>query len=370
MISERILQLVAKQMGNEASDKEIAEFQELLQQHPEHSFLLEILQSIEGEKLHKEPALEEGDLVQESWHMLKLELDNVQTKNGASKNKIPIKNKVVRMWFSRAAVWGGILLIAISSFFIFRQTKKNAQAPAVAKINGTKINKIGLPYGAPLKKILPDSSVVWLNAGSHIRYDDNFMQKNREVYLDGEAYFSVKHDERHPFIVHAGNITIHDLGTKFNVQAYPDENKIEATLISGKIMVKIDGKPDQSIILMPDEKLTIKNEKFQLSNKNIEARKELGFEVEQVVKIPSIASIPEVAWVEDKLVFENEPFEELVKRMERRYNVQIIFRDISLSKERLSGIFENESIQKAMELLQMTTPFHYQIRGNVVYLKR
>jgi len=365
MISERILQLVAKQMGNAASDKEIAELQELLQQHPEHGYLLEILQSIEGEKSHKEPALEESDLVKESWHMLMQELDNTQTKNGASENSPLIKRKLVRMWIGRAAVWGGILLFASSSFFILKQKKKNVQVPVVAKIN-----KVGLPYGAPLKKILPDSSVVWLNAGSHIRYDDNFLKKNREVYLDGEAYFSVKHDARHPFIVHAGNITIHDLGTKFNVQAYPDENKIEATLISGKIMVKIDGNPDQSIILMPDEKLTIKNDKFQLADKNIKTRKELGFEVEKVVKIPSTESFQEIAWVQDKLVFNNEPFEELVKKMERRYNVQIIFRDTSLSEERLSGVFENENIQKAMELLQMTTPFHYQIRDNIVYLKR
>lgn len=366
MISERILQLLAKQMGHVASEKEITEFQELLQQHPEHGFLLEILQSIEGEKLYKEPILEEVDLVQESWHMLRLELDNLQTTNGVSANEIPVKKKLARMWVGRAAVWGGILLLASSFFFIFKQgEKKNVQHPIV------KITQIRLPYGAPMKKILPDGSEVWLNAGSHIRYDDNFIQKNREVYLDGEAYFSVKHDASHPFIVHAGNITIRDLGTKFNVQAYPDENKIETTLISGRIMVKIDGKPDQSIILIPNEKLTVKNEIFRLSDKNIATKEELSFEVEKVVQIPSIASIPEVAWVQDQLVFENELFEELAKRMERRYNVQIIFKDTSLDEERLSGVFENENIQKAMNLLQMTTPFHYQIQGDtVVYLSR
>ncbi|HVA98301.1 MAG TPA: FecR domain-containing protein [Bacteroidia bacterium] len=368
MILERILQLLAMQMGHVASEKEIAELQKLLQEHPEHGFPLEILQSIQGEKIHVEPTLEADDLVQESWQMLKLEIDEIRITNErlGNDNEIPVKKKLVRMWVGRAAIWGGILFLASSSFFIFKQVeKKNVQPPLVAKINQT-----GLPYGAPLKKILPDGSEVWLNAGSYIRYSDNFIQKNRDVYLVGEAYFSVKHDADHPFIVHAGDITIRDLGTKFNVQAYPDESKIEATLISGKIMVKIDGKPDR-IILTPNEKLTVTNEKFQLSDKNIESMKELGFEVNKVVRIPLIASIPEIAWVQDELAFENEPFEELAKRMERRYNIHIIFKDTTLSEERLSGVFENENIQKAMNLLQMTTPFHYQIRGDtVMYIRR
>lgn len=360
MISDRILQLLAKKMGKEASSKEIAELQELLQQYPDHHFLMEVLQSIEGEKSHKEPTLGEEHLVQEGWLMLQPELDGKQGNKKVGKNvKEASAKRAFPMWTSRAAVWTGVLLLGSFAFFMFKDSGKKKTAPLTARISQIKV-----PNGMPVKKILPDSSVVWLNAGSHIRYDSNFIQKNRDVYLDGEAYFSVAHDADHPFIVHAGNITVRALGTKFNVQAYQNENKIEATLISGKILVKIDGKPDQNIILAPNEKLTVINEEYKLTKD----RKELSFEVKEVAQIPSIAAVPEVAWLQDKLAFENESFHELAKRMERRYDIHIIFKDSLLCKERLSGVFENENIQKALSLLQMTTVFQYKIKGDTAYL--
>ncbi len=364
MVSERILQLLAKKMGKVASYKEITELQELLQQYPDHHFLIEVLQSIEGEKSHKEPTLGEEHLIKESWLMLQQELDDMQTMGKvAGDEDVVLVRMSYPMWMSRAALWVGIILLGGGAFFILKHLgKKNAQPLA------SRISQIRVPYGMPVKKMLPDSSVVWLNAGSHIRYDNNFIQKNRDVYLDGEAYFSVKHDADHPFIVHAGNITVRALGTKFNVQAYQDENKIEATLISGKILVKIDGKPDQNIILAPNEKLTVTNEKYRLSDSNGENRKELSFEVKEVAQIPSIAAVPEVAWLQDKLAFQNEAFNELAKRMERRYDIHIIFKDSLLGKERLSGVFENENIQKALSLLQMTTVFHYKVEGDTAYL--
>lgn len=368
MISERLLQLLAKQLGHEASCEELSELKSILQQYPENNFFVEILRAVEGEKSHREPSLGEDILVQESWLMLKQEMDDIHIKSKIPEivNEIHGKKRLVRTWMRYAAIWGGIIILA-GAFYVFKHLeKKSVLSPSVAIIK-----HIELPYGAPVKKVLPDSSEVWLNAGSHIRYDDNFIQKNRDVYLDGEAYFSVKHDAAHPFIVHAGNITVRALGTKFNVEAYPDENKIEATLIAGKIMIKIDGKPDQSIILNPNEKLTVTNEKFTLSHEKMQPRKELGFEVKDVSQILSIASVPEVAWLQDKLAFENESFDELAKKMERRYHVHIVFKDSLLGEERLSGVFENESIKKAMDLLQMTTSFHYQIRGDTtVFLNK
>lgn len=367
MISERLLQLLAKQLGQEASDEELSELQNLLQQHPENNFFVEILRAIEGEKSHQEPSLIEEELVQESWLMLKQEMDDMPAGIVVedSESVVPAKKRISGMWVRYAAIWGGIVFLA-GAFFVLKHQGKKIIPQAVARIK-----HIELPYGAPVRKVLPDSSEVWLNAGSHIRYDDDFIQKSRDVYLDGEAYFSVKHDAAHPFIVHAGNITVRALGTRFNVEAYPDENKIEATLIAGKILIKIDGKPDQSIILNPNEKLTVINERFKLSREKTESRKELGYEVKDVSQLQSISSVPEVAWLQDKLAFENESFDDLAKKMERRYHVQIVFKDSLLCRERLSGVFENESIKKAMDLLQMTTSFHYQIRGDTtVFLNK
>ncbi|HEY9362338.1 MAG TPA: FecR domain-containing protein [Chitinophagaceae bacterium] len=367
MISDRILQLLAKQMGNLASEKEIAELQELLQEYPEHHFFIEMLQSIKSEKTYSERVLSEDELVQESWLLLKNELNDLHAPGNViiHENEDSSKGPSIRRWIRYAAIWAGAIMLITGSYFIWKQPAKKQPA-----LIANRINQVIVRYGAPEKKILPDSTEVWLNAGSHIQYADNFIQKTRDVYLEGEGYFSVRHDAKHPFIVHAGNITVRALGTKFNVRAYQNENKVEATLISGKIQVNIDDKPDKNIILIPNEKLTVTNENPKLSNTNTQVRKELSFEVKEVEQIPSISAIREVAWLQDKLAFENEAFGDLAKRMERRYDVHIIFKTNSLANERLSGVFENENIQKALSLLQMTTEFHYQILSDTVFINR
>lgn len=362
-------------MGNAASEKELTELSELLAQHNDLHYFIEMLSSLKGVGKHYESATEEENLIQENWSMLQLEIKESLTgttrgnqddrENGLYKTRnAPIIRKYARRVIGYAAVFSGILLLACGALFFWKKSfPKDAALTA-------KINQVVVPSGAPIKKILPDSSVVWLNAGSQIRYADQFIGNKREVYINGEAYFKIKQDEKHPFIVHAGNITIRVLGTEFNVQAYGDEDRIETTLISGKVQVQITGKPDKKIILTPHEKLTVINQEFKLSGKASELRKELSFQVKEVVPLKTTTPIQEVAWLDDKLAFQNERFSELAKRLERRYDVHIVFVDTLLNQERLSGVFENESIGKALKILQMTTPFHYQTHGDTVYLKQ
>ena len=365
MISDRVLQLLARQMGNLASEKEIVELRELLKQYPENHFFIEILQSIKSERSYYQLVLTEDELVHESWLMLRNELNDPPVNNRVLRieNEVNRKKFSNRWWMRNAAIWTGVIILFISSFFIWKLPAKKAEAPT-----NYKMNQVIVPYGSIKKIILQDSTVVWVNAGSHIHYAADLIQKTRDVYLDGEAYFSVKHDAEHPFIVHAGNITVHALGTKFNIRAYKNENKVEATLISGKIQVNIENKADKKIILVPNEKLTVINEKQKPGDRDSLSVKELSFEVKEVKQIPSISTVKEVAWIQDILAFQNESFKDLAKRMERRYDVHIIFKTRSLEEERLSGIFENETIQKALNLLQMTTQFRYQVHVDSVFL--
>lgn len=362
MISEKILQLLAKQMGHSASDKEIAELEELLSAHPEYHYFIEILQSIEGKKSHEEPIMKESDLVQESWALLKNELER-KLPEDTLKQEVKSKKGLLKKWMGQAAIWVAAIVTFCGAFFWQREvTDQHTQVASAA------LKEVSLSYGVPEKRILPDSSIVWLNAGSNIRYAENFLQNKREVYLEGEAYFKIKQDAAHPFVVHAGNIVIRVLGTEFNVQAYVEENQIETTLVNGKIQVQIDGRPDKKIVLMPNEKLTVHNEVFHLSGGKIKGRKELSFKVQEVTPMEKIDQLPEVAWMQDKLVFQNESFEDVAKSLERRYDVHIIFRNKQLSNEKLTGVFENETIGKALKILQMTTPFDYQIKNDTVYI--
>ncbi len=114
--------------------------------------------------------------------------------------------------------------------------------------------EIDVPYGSRSAVIMPDGSKIWLNAGSKIKYDRHFDIDSREVFLEGEAYFDVKKTKR-PFIVYTSHISIHVLGTRFNVKSYPDEDNIETTLVEGNIRIE-SKKSNKPVFLKPREKLT------------------------------------------------------------------------------------------------------------------
>lgn len=363
MSSEKILQLLAKQMGQAASEEEIAELKKSLLAHPEYHYFIEILQAIEGERSYSGPVVQETDLVENNWSFVEKGL-NEDLPDQDLQKETKVKRIFFKSWMWKAAVW----LIALVTLYGSFLGQKNKNASSKQELNEP-MKEVSLSYGAPKQKILPDSSIVWLNAGSSIKYEEKGFQQEREIYLEGEAYFKVKHDISHPFTVHAGNIEIKVLGTEFNVYAYKEDDRIETTLINGKIQVQIDGKPDKKIILMPHEKLTVHNELFQLTGKKIKERKELSFKVQEVAPMDKIDLFPEIAWTQNKLAFQKESFDRLAKSLERRYNVAIVFEDRSLAEEKLTGVFENETIEKALQILQMTTPFSYKIVKDTVYLR-
>lgn len=359
MESERIMNLLAKQMGQYASEQEIKELNELFKKHPHLQYFAEIVRSIEGEKQHYEPAAAEEQIIREGW----TRLENTLASGGEEPlcEMPPLKKD--RSWMLRAAVWLAVIITGAVVFYTSSLPKKRAPQDIAVKTRS-----LTVPYGAPERKVLPDGTVVWLNAGSHISYADDFLRENREIFLEGEACFDVKSNAEHPFIVHAGNVVIHVLGTTFNIKAYDDENKIETTLITGKLQVQIADNPDKKIMLSPNEKLTVINRKFNVEGGDAGRQKELSFQVKGVEPLQTETPIPEIAWMQDKLAFQNEQFGELARGLERRYNVHIVFKDASLMKERLNGILENENIGKAMQLLEMTTPFRFKIVKDSVFL--
>jgi transmembrane sensor len=355
---DRILELLAKQMGNVASESEITELEYLLQQHPDHRHLVSILSSVQSKKL-RQPAQNEDLIVREGWEKLQEKM----TRIGIGKEVIKSRQKTTlrSLWAKETIKWAAIIITTVSiSSLVYLKISNSSSLKKIAAVQEV------IPHGKPVMKTLPDGSVVWINSGSKIGYKAE--QNTRDVYLEGEAYFKVKHDSEHPFVVHAGNISVRALGTEFNVSAYPGDEHIEATLIKGKVQVTMEERPDQKIILVPNEKLTVTN---KLVRGNDAIRQQgISYEVKPVEITPAVREVGEIAWMQDKLAFQNEPFSELAKKMERRYNIHIVFHEESLKNEMLSGIFENETIQKALGVLQMTTPFKYRMKADSIYLNR
>lgn len=231
-------------------------------------------------------------------------------------------------------------------------------------------------YGSKSNIVLPDGTLVLLNSGSTLTYDNKkFGKENREVNLVGEAYFDVAKDANNPFIIHAGKINVKVLGTVFDIKSYPEDSVIQATLIKGAIEVAFLNRSKKKIRMKPNQTLTVLN---TLLNDNIHVidsriskspiNDEKGYLIKPVTLMSADSVIVETSWVENKLAFQSEKFTPLAKQMERWYNVHINFTDNKVRQYKFTGVFMNESLEEALKALKLTAPFDYKIEGDDVYI--
>jgi ferric-dicitrate binding protein FerR (iron transport regulator) len=200
--------------------------------------------------------------------------------------------------------------------------------------------------GQQSKVTLPDGSLVWLNAETHLKY--NHGKKNRVVVLSGEAYFEVTHNPNRPFIVKTGNTKIQVLGTKFNVSHYPDSEITQASLLTGKINMSLPG-ADHAIELVPGQKLVYNAEKHTYAKS--EARVQ-----------------DEILWRQGILFFDNEPFDGLIKKLERYYAVQFIYNREVFDNKHYTGKIDNLSIEKVLDFISLTIPMKYEVNNKTIKL--
>lgn len=194
--------------------------------------------------------------------------------------------------------------------------------------------------GTVVQVELPDHSRVWLNAGSTLSYPSHFVKKEREVLLSGEGYFEVQSDTEHPFYVTTpSGIKVMAHGTRFNVNAYEDEPIIEAVLEKGKI--DIIGL-NKTIQLKPNEQVTFdkKTAGFVVSPINIEEK---------------------TAWKDGRLIFRNTPLDAVVKKLSRRYNVDIILHKNSNKEYKYRATFTTETVEQILDYLKLTAPIEWSI---------
>lgn len=219
--------------------------------------------------------------------------------------------------------------------------------------------------------VLSDSSIVMLNADTHLRFPSSFDGPTREVYLTGEAYFDIQKDPLHPFIIHTDKMTIRVLGTSFNVRSYPNDVSVETTLINGSVEVTFPDRPSDRIILKPKDKLVIGNNTIASPafKKKDEAAPRPRYTLTGLTYYPKKDStVIETSWLDDRLAFSHEEFQDLARRMERWYGVRIVFDNPALATYPFTGIFQKESITEALYALQLSEKFQYTIQDSVVHI--
>ena len=212
----------------------------------------------------------------------------------------------------------------------------------------------------------PDGTQVILNAGSELYLNDNYAKNTREVFLKGEAFFEVQHNAAVPFIVHTASMDVKALGTAFNVKSYNNENKTEAVLIRGLVEVTLKKDNNRKLLLHPDEKVLWTENKT--TNETAIPPTTSKAIVEQVVIKPVKRSdngeVKEVAWVQNNLAFEDEPFEEIAYQLNRWYNVNIQFETNDIRQYHFTATFKKEKIEQVLDILRTSKRFNYRLEGD------
>ncbi|HEY9259573.1 FecR family protein [Chitinophaga sp.] len=353
-MEERIDLLLARQISGEATEAELQELQQWLKEHPETGFVMEVVNTTQS-------VAQTGaqEWASNSWAALEAAMNAGEAAPGTDElNAVeavgPTGVKTVRFlprWVMAAAILAAIVLTAA---FLFRPVTPLKTAA------GTENNTIVMRKGARSSVQLPDGTTVWLNSSSRLTYSDGFAHGKREVFLQGEAFFTVSRQEQHPFVVHAGNMTIQVLGTSFNVKAYAGDDKLEVVLLSGKVAVSTARLPQQ-LELVPGQKILAPA---------ADSLQEQPLEVASFQLDENSHSCDEIAWTRNQLVFKNKTFGSLAKEMERWYNVNIHIQDASLEKELFNGAFQKENVTEALKALQIATPFTFYQSGSEIYIKK
>jgi len=236
-------------------------------------------------------------------------------------------------------------------------------------------NEIKVPLGARSEIRLSDGTEVMLNAGSSIKYRSDYNSLNRDLVLEGEAYFKVARNIDIPLVVNAGNINIRATGTEFNVKAYSDESIIETTLVTGKVEISQKGNnnKDRILVLEPNQKAIYACQSDQLTLEKIKEIEPLAVKPAKIITdkllVSSKTDVEQVtAWTKNKLIIRSENLESLCTKLQRKYNVTFVFKDEEIKKHRFSGVLLDETFQQVMDVIKLTAPVDYLLNGKTVLM--
>ena len=236
----------------------------------------------------------------------------------------------------RLAWLSSVAAVLFLSLFIWWGTRIEKQS----RSNRETWVEVKAPAWSRVQFTLPDGSSGWLNNRSSIRYRGDFIT-DREIALNGEAYFDVEHDARHPFRVLTPEVQVNVMGTRFNIASYENEKTVEVLLVEGSLSVSKRGATTHSI-LKPNELAIFDSSSTILTTAQVNARKY-------------------VAWTEGKLVFRNDPIDVIARQLERYYNVEVQVNIANPEAIRWRATFSEESLEEVLKLLKRSLRINYRI---------
>ena len=209
-------------------------------------------------------------------------------------------------------------------------------------------HELRVPRGGEYSITLEDGTEVYFNSETKFRYPVKFGERERKVFLEGEAYFKVKREENRPFSVEMGGNCIEVLGTEFNVRYYPEENKQITTLVSGKVKFISEG--NKSLVLSPGEQAVLTHE--------------------GILSCTSVDVTLYTAWKDGNFVFRKQRLEEVLKTLARWYDVDVFYEDVSRKDVEFTGNIERfERFEEIIDLLRMTGDTDFEVKGKNIFVR-
>lgn len=209
-------------------------------------------------------------------------------------------------------------------------------------------NELKVPFGKKFEIVLSDGSHVFLNSGTSLKYPVAFANgTNREVYLDGEAYFSVAQEVDRPFIVITKSMNTQVYGTKFNVSSYSNENNTTTVLVEGSVGVYPSGgnRTNEMLRIVPGERALLSDDHIMVDKVNVKKY---------------------TAWTTGQLFFNDDEFNKILKELERHFDVVIHNGIEAMNHKKFTGTFTHETIEEILNVFQEHTPFEYTRNEKVI----
>lgn len=251
------------------------------------------------------------------------------------------RKKYVLHWRSVAAVF---IILTSSMFYFWSQSSTPEEAP----------EPVHYAAGENQQRVitLGDGSEIRLNSNSEIWISGTFGESTREVKLNGEAYFEVIHDENKPFVIHTSNASVKDLGTAFNVRAFPDEDNVQVAVMEGKVTLWSEEQTEEEAAELNPGQFGY----LSLADHSIE--------------IDEFENNNYLSWMNGRMEFEDMPLRKVSKQLSRIYDgVSFEYANQQMKELVLSSTFERKSLEKALEVIALTLEIDYVREGDIIRWK-
>lgn len=266
------------------------------------------------------------------------EMEKIDSSIALKKVKASIANKRIIKWRSNLQKVASVLILPLLMVVIWQGIKLKNSHEEIS------FNEITTQPTLRSNFTLPDGTKVWLNGNTTIKYPTRFEGNERLVSLSGEAYFEVAKNKQKPFLVQINNLLVEATGTQFNISSYVDENIQEILLTEGSINIHYANGNERKLLTM----LRI-NELAKFDNKS------------RKLKIDNVEPEKYIAWKTGKIVFYNDQLTDVIKKLERWYNVDFTYSSNAVRDYAFTGTFAGEDLSQILKCIEITTPIYFEI---------